>query len=147
MPHGPRPHELVLVHEIHPNAYRAVRRAVRNLFDQKLGERDVASAMDIIDSFIAGMEFQTDSHKWSAEAWLNWKTMLNLVRDIAVADPKYHGITDPINERYCSGCRKVRPVKDFTNHHLRCDNCEDKRKCPSTSGDARLKSARSGSSS
>jgi hypothetical protein len=125
---GPNMNELNLLHNWDPASLQACHDAAQQLFHNKLHghkntglEFDGLCAMDIVDNFITkktGLEYT----EWGEAHWLAWKTMLNVVRDIAKADPRYYGVSDPKVERYCSLCRAVHPIEEFSSElALRCN--------------------------
>ena len=121
-PEGPKPHELKIIALLHPEAMANVTQAVSAVFRYRLGDPFEQSAEEVTSTFITRLH----GKKWDAEAWLNWKTILNVVKDIAVADPRYYGIRDPVTEQYCSKCRKVKKLNEFPPGRIRCYECEER---------------------
>jgi len=132
-PGGPHPHELEIISMLHPEVMAYIEEAVTIILKQKCGELDrpevwltlkkqglVIRKVDPVcaEQVIAGFV----DHVIQGD-WLDWKTMLNVVRDIAVADPRYYGITDPTTEQYCAKCRKVKKLNEFPPGRIRCYGC------------------------
>jgi len=132
-PEGPNAHELEIVTALHPEALAYVEEAVTMILKQKCGELErpevwlnlvkaglVKRRVDPVcaEQIVAGFV----DHVLGGD-WLDWKTMLNVVRDIAIANPRYYGITDPMTQQYCAKCRKVKKLNDFPPSRIRCYDC------------------------
>ncbi len=132
-PEGPKAFELDIVESFHPEAMDYVTIAVEQLLAYRCNELEepkvwatslkkglhlksvpANSAEDIIAAFCDHV---------ADLGWLEWKTMLNVVRDIALANPRYLGITDPTTQLYCSKCRKVKKLNEFPHGRVRCYDC------------------------
>lgn len=124
-PEGPLAHELDTIALMHPEVMDVIDEATTILWEKKLGLVTRLTPEKIVSNFIHYLHDETDWRKLSRDAWLDWKTMLNVVRDIAIADPRYYGIADPVTEQYCSKCRKVKKLNEFPPGRIRCYECGD----------------------
>lgn len=122
-PSGPMNSELDFVAALHPDAMDFVDDATIAVFNYRLERPIDVVAEQVVHGFIASLYGESDWRKWSRKIWLSWKIMLNVVRDIAVADPRYYGIKDPTTEQYCSKCRKVKKLNEFPPGRIRCYEC------------------------
>jgi hypothetical protein len=132
-PEGPLSFELKKVEALHPEAMDYIREAVKIVYLHRcdaqsrpevwlvlkkagrvLRRVEPISAEQIVAGFVDHVLKGT---------WADWKLMLNVVRDIALADPRYYGITDPMTQQYCSLCRKVKKLNEFPNGKVRCYQC------------------------
>lgn len=52
--------------------------------------------------------------------------VLRLAHDQARELPGYRGIEDPEQEGYCSTCKRVRPIEEFTESDSTCDRCRER---------------------